>query len=529
MAIDKQPSPGQPPLTARLARLAIETDTCTLPSELLRVASAALADTIGCALAAHGDSILAIAYNAVARPPGDLPAASAWGRPHPLAAADAAFFNAIAAHVLDFDDNLPTLRGHPSVTLVPTVLAAAEACGASGRDALAAYVIGAEIDGKIGVTMGAGHYDKGWHPTSTVGIYGATAAAARLFGLSAEQLAIAWAIAASQAAGLSANFGTMTKPFHAGRTARAAIESVLLARAGFTGSPTIFDGAKSALAIYRGEDGQALEPQLERFGQPWELASPGLYLKRWPCCYCSHRPVLGLMELAREHGVDVAEIEGIEIGFPPGTDGALIKRAPLTGLEAKFSAEYAAVAALIDGDLPLASFTDAMLQRPQVQALMQRVRTYRIEDPRRLSPAVGYNDVAIVTRRGRFTKRIDVTPGAPERPLLRAELDAKFMANAEAGHIAPAHAKQLLELVHALEDQKDCAALAEMLRACHPPSAAAQPACSPTFRPAPRASREMPALLAWQPSLRATLAPAPSASRPDPPLPRSLPPTGRSS
>lgn len=451
-------------LTQRFAEAVLAQRSEAVPAAVLRIAEDAFVDTLGCAIAASADPSVDIAFRSVARAPGVLEAASAWRRGELLSAADAAFVNGITAHVLDFDDNLPTLRGHPSVTLVPTALAVAEASGASGRDVLAAYAVGAEVAGKLGVTMGSGHYDRGWHPTATVGIYGATAVAARLLGLTAPQLATAWAIAASQTAGLSANFGTMTKPFHAGRSARAAIESALLARAGFTASDNIFDGAKSAIAVYRAEGAEDLAPQLDRFGTPWELEQPGLYLKRWPCCYCSHRPVLGLLELAKEHGIRTAEIQSIEIGFPRGTDGALMKGMPATGLEAKFSAEYAAAAALLDGDLTHDSFTDAMLARPDVQALMARVSCYRVDDPRRLSPAVGYNDVAIVTAAGRFAKRIDVTPGAPQRPLSGEELEAKFMANATAGGLAPGRARDLLALARGLHAQPDCHALAQALR-----------------------------------------------------------------
>ncbi|HEY4067886.1 MAG TPA: MmgE/PrpD family protein [Burkholderiaceae bacterium] len=460
-------TPTSPTLTSRLAAFVIDTPSASLGAALCTLAQAALVDTLGCALAAFEEPVVRIARDSVPDACGAGLVASVWGDTRGdtrrVAMADAAFVNAIASHALDFDDNMPTLRGHPSTTLVPTVLAVAEACGASGLEAVAAYVLGVEVAGKLGVTMGSGHYVRGWHPTSTVAVYGATAAAARLLGLSAERLATAWAIAASQSAGLTVNFGTMTKPFHAGHAARNAVQAVLLARAGFTAHPAIFDGPRSAIATYRGDDGEPLAPQLDRLGAPWEVEDPGVFVKRWPCCYCSHRPISGLLQLMQRERIGADEVLGIAIGFPPGTDAGLVKAVPRTGLAGKFSIEYTAAAAVTDGDVTLASFTDAALERPDVQALMARVRVHPIEDTKRWSATVGYNDVVIETARGRFAMRVHTTPGSPQTPLSASELDAKFTDCARAA-LGDAGAAAALRLARDLQGQPDCTELIARLR-----------------------------------------------------------------
>jgi 2-methylcitrate dehydratase PrpD len=454
--------PGSMTLTRRLADFVLDTRATQMSSGLIELAQAAVVDTLGCALAALDEPVVRIAGESVADAPGANPRASIWGDLRQVAVADAAFVNAIASHALDFDDNMPTLRGHPSTTMLPTALAVAEASGASGLETVAAYVLGVEVAGKIGMTMGSGHYVHGWHPTATVAIYGATAVAARLLGLDASQLATAWAIAASQTSGLTVNFGTMTKPFHAGHAARCAINAALLARAGFTAHEAIFDGPRSAIATYRGDDGEALEPQLDRLGAPWEVENPGVFVKRWPCCYCSHRPISGLLQLMQRERIAAADIREIAIGFPPGTDAGLIKTVPKTGLAAKFSVEYTAAAAVLDRDVTLASFTDAMLERPSAQALMARVRVYPMEDARRWSATVGYNEVAIDTVRGRFAMRVQTTPGSPETPLSTAELDSKFLDCARDA-LGEENAIQALRAARGLRGQPDCRGLVARL------------------------------------------------------------------
>lgn len=413
-------------ITEELARFVIETRLSAIPKDVLDGARDALTDTVGVALAGTLEPVGEIAVRWVTEL-GAKPQASVWGQNVATSPAEAAFANGLAAHALDFDDSSPSLRGHPSATMVPAALAVAEVAGASGTQLLAAYALGLEIAGKLGRAIGQRHYLRGWHSTATIGVFSSTAVAARLWGLDAARLQAAWGLAASHMSGLVRNFGTMAKPLHAGHAARTGVLCAWMARHGFTADAAIFDGERSVLDTYRGEDGAPLEDLIGRLGAPWEMTEPGIYVKRWPCCYCNHRPIGGLLELMKKHGIRPDEVNAIAVGFPPGSDNALVSHDPATGLEGKFSIEYVAAALVLDGKITLETFTDSMLQRPAVRALMAKTRRYRIEDQGVYSGVVGYNDVAIDTARGRFEMRVDKVPGSPAWPMTAGDRVEKFM------------------------------------------------------------------------------------------------------
>jgi 2-methylcitrate dehydratase PrpD len=412
-------------LTQKLAEFVID-KSLDVPQEALDGARDALIDTIGCALAGTPEEACRIVVRHL-RTQGGNAQATVWGIGLVTTASDAAFANGVFAHALDYDDTQSNLRGHPSAALVPVILAVGEYVHASGGDALGAYAVGLEVAGKLGRAFGDGHYLHGWHATATVGVFAATAAAGRLLGLSVEQLRHALGIAASESSGLVRNFGTMTKPFNAGHAARGGVIAAMLAKEGFTADTSIFDGKDGFLSTYGGKDGQPLGELLGRLAQPWEIIKPGLFFKRWPCCYCNHRPIGGLLQMIPEHGLTPDEIQAVEIGFPPGSDTALISSDPRTGLQGKFSIEYVAAATLLDGKVTLESFTDEQVNRPEIRRLMQKVRRYRIEDTRTFAGTVGYNDLTIRTTRGEFKMHVDKTPGSPVWPVSEEERDEKFL------------------------------------------------------------------------------------------------------
>jgi 2-methylcitrate dehydratase PrpD len=432
-------------LTQKLADFVINTSISDLPREALDGARDALIDTIGCGLAGTPEEACRIVVRFL-RDQGGNAQATVWGVGLATTVSDAAFANGVFTHALDYDDTQSNLRGHPSAALVPAILAVGEYTHASGLDALGAYAIGLEVAGKLGRAFGDGHYLHGWHATATVGVFAAAAAAGRLLGLSVEQLRRALGIAASESSGLVRNFGTMTKPFNAGHAAKGGVIAAMLAKQGFTADASIFDGKDGFLSIYGGADGQPLDELLGRLAQPWEVIQPGLFFKRWPCCYCNHRSIGGLLQMIPEHGLKPDEIEAIEIGFPPGSDTALIANDPRTGLQGKFSIEYVAAATLLDGKVTLESFTDEMVNRPEVRRLMQKVRRYRIEDSRTFAGTVGYNDLTIRTTRGEFKMHVDKTPGSPVWPVSAEERDEKFL-DCAGRVLSGAEARELLDLL----------------------------------------------------------------------------------
>lgn len=449
--------------TERLSQFVIETPIANIPGPVFEGARNALMDTVGVALAGTIEPVSAITARWI-QEVGGRPQATLWGGRFATSIADAAFANGICSHALDFDDTMPSLRGHPSATIIPAVLAVGEAIGARGEDVLAAYALGLEVAGKLGRVIGYGHYQRGWHTTATIGVLSSTAAVARLWGLGVDNLCLAFGLAASQIGGLILNFGTMAKPFHAGHAARCAVLSAWMAQAGLTANEQIFDGKGSVLSTYGGQDGTPLEDELEKLGLPWEMLNPGIYVKRWPCCHCNHRPIGGLLALMEQHQIRPEEVTQIAVGFLPGSDNALVSHNPQTGLEGKFSIEYCAAAALIDGELTLKSFTDAMVQRVEIRELMNKVQRYRIADDGVYSGIIGYTDVAVDTVRGCFKMHVDRVPGSPAWPLTVQDRTKKFISCAERVLDVP-DVYQLLELIQNCQTLPD---IRELVRATIP-------------------------------------------------------------
>jgi len=447
--------------TQRLADFVANKSIDDIPEEAFSAATDALIDTLGVALAGSREPIADIMTGWVSEI-GAKPKASVWGRGLATHGAEAAFANAISAHALDFDDTNRSGRGHMSVCLVPPLLALGEELGSSGQDVLAAYVIGLEIAGAFGRAFGPGHLHKGWHPTATVGTLAATAAVARLSGLDTDQVTRALGNAASQMSGLASNFGTMTKPFHAGHAARSGYLSVWMAKTGLTANTESFDGKGGILDTFSGGDGEPIEEILSNLGDPWEILSPGNYYKRWPCCYSGHRTIGALYGLIDEHAINADEVSEVTVSFLPGGDTALLSRDPKTGLEAKFSIEYVVAAALLDGPIKMASFADAMVQRPEARQLMQRVRRTYIPDDKFYSGIVGHNDIAVTTPRGRFEVREDRVPGSNAWPNSEKDRDAKFMDCASQA-MEKAEAAVLLDLIRNCRSADNIGTLAKAL------------------------------------------------------------------
>jgi 2-methylcitrate dehydratase PrpD len=448
-------------LTQRVAEFVVETRAGAIPAEVMDASRDALIDTLGVALVGSLDEVGEITFRYV-NGLGARREATIWGTHAGTSMAEAAFVNGVFGHALDFDDVHANVHGHPSTTLVPAAVAVAEAVGASGEALLAAYAVGLEVAGKLGIAVGNGHYQRGWHATATMGVFASTAAVARLLGLTVPQLRHAFGLAASQASGMLKNFGTMTKPFHAGHAARCAVQSALLARAGFTADTSIFDGDDSFFRTYGEADKQPFEPLVDRLGKPWEAVDPGISYKRWPCCYCNHRAVGAMLELIKQHGIRGADVQAVEIGFPPGSDTALIHLDPKTGLEGKFSIEYVAAATLLDGKVGIDTFTDVMVNRPEIRALMKNVKRYRVADPKMYSGAVGYNDIMIRTTKGEYRVREERAPGSPAWPMSSAERDEKFLdcAGRVLGDIG---ARRALELAIGARQLPNVAGLAQAL------------------------------------------------------------------
>ncbi|MCL2894067.1 MmgE/PrpD family protein [Brenneria tiliae] len=318
-----------------------------------------------------------------------------------------------AGHALDFDDYQPAFRGHSGTVILPALFALAAENPAITEEAfLTAYVIGVEAAGRIGLASGSRHYSLGYHSTATLGTIAAAAAAARLAGASAAQTRNILGLAATQAAGLRAQFGSAAKPLHAGLAARAGLTAVKLGLAGFNGNA---QGVVEAFLAAHGDQKQQPRLLVESWGAPWRILSPGLEFKRYPTCGGTHSAAEAAFALReqwqtlRESGASLADdIAGITVSFPPGGDTAPFIRKAATGVEARFSLEYVIAAALLEGELKLARFAEGAVD-PAIAALADKVT--RLADdsapPDELDPDARFHQVTLLLRDGAtLTRRV---------------------------------------------------------------------------------------------------------------------------
>ncbi|MGH8699539.1 MAG: MmgE/PrpD family protein, partial [Burkholderiales bacterium] len=290
-------------------------------------------------------------------------------------AQDAALANGTAGHALDYDD--VALEGHPSVVLVPAILAEGERLGASGRDLITAYVAGYETWGELLDRDEDQHHGKGWHPTAVFGTVAAAAAAARLARLDPARTANALGIAASMAGGLVANFGSMTKPFQAGRAAQSGILAARLAGRGMTASPDALEHPSGFLRAFSPAGRVRVDGELAA-GRDWHIVRQGLNVKRYPVCYALHRAIDGMLAIrSRVPSERVAEVE-VTLGRTQMVP--LREHRPRTGLEAKFSAEFAMASALVAGRVGMGELTNEFVNQAAVQALFPKVRVTPVDE-----------------------------------------------------------------------------------------------------------------------------------------------------
>ncbi|HYW25110.1 MAG TPA: MmgE/PrpD family protein [Terriglobales bacterium] len=435
-----------------------------MPAEVVERARAGVIDTIGVILAGTVEPVTRIAAGLVAEE-GGAPVAAQLGTTLRTTPESAALLNGISGHALDYDDVSASLTGHPSVVVVPAALAMAELTGSDGAAFLQGYVVGVEVMAKMGLAIGPAHYRAGWHATSTLGTVGAAAAASRVLGLDAVRTAHALAIAVSESSGSRRNFGTMTKPYHAGHAARCGVAAARLASRGMTGDLTAIEAPLGLFALLSYGEGrpEAIAPAL---GRPYDLASAGLSVKKYPCCFATHRAADAVLDLRAEHGLtDPDQVEAVRVTVAPGGVAPLIHDRPATGLEAKFSMQYVLAAALLDGRVGLDAFEDAAVRRPAAQALLPRVTVH--EDPTIAAGAnpieEGHVDVEVRLRAGAtLTRRVVHPRGSPRDPLRPADLAAKFLDCADAA-LEPEEAEAALTRLLAVEREPDVRGLVASL------------------------------------------------------------------
>jgi 2-methylcitrate dehydratase PrpD len=418
------------PLTQDLGRLAAGLSFEKLPAEAVEIARTGFIDTVAKMIAGAHDPAPQLLRKGLAPAPG---AASLYFSGETATAPEAAWINGTAGHALDYDD--VGCRGHVSTVLVPAILAEAETLGLGGREMFAAYVAGYESWAELSRRDPGHHHVKGWHPTGIFGAIGAGAACAALRRLAPERAAAAIALSASQAGGIMANFGTMTKPFHAGRASHAGLVSARLAELGFTAAPDALEHPQGFLSAVSPE-GRADRDSPRPDGE-WHILKQRLSIKKYPACYCTHRALDGMLELLAKRPLKAADIARITVSISKTHSLILRNHTPQTGLEAKFSMEFAMAAAVVSRRASLAEYTDEFVRRPEVQEVMRLVRVVTNEnyDPE-MSGASVYDQVTVELASGERieSEQVRRARGHAERPLGEAELFDKFRTCLDAGH-----------------------------------------------------------------------------------------------
>lgn len=459
-------------LTASVSRFVTDTKMENIPEQVLRRAKYSILDGFGLAVAgarSEGNRIAAAEVDTYCCQAGT---STVLGAGSQLPARFAAFLNGMAIHADDFDDTqlatLPDrvygLLTHPTAPVLSAVLALAERDGASGAELLTAYVTGVEVESAIAESINPRHYENGFHTTGTVGTFGAAAGVARLLGYDVKTTASALALAGSQASGLRENFGTMTKPFHAGHAAEGGVLAAALAAAGFTTAANILEAPRGFFnAAGGGYDPTKVTDQL---GNPWVFADPGVSIKPFPSGSLTHPGMTAFLELVRDQDLHVEDVEEVRVGTNRHMPNALIHHRPTDHLAAKFSMEFCIAILLLRRRGGLPEFRDEVVNSPDVQAAIQKVR-FEV-DPE--AEAAGYNTMTSIIRvrmrDGReFGTRAAFGKGSPQNPMSDAELREKFLGCLDAGGISAAAGNRAADLILDLENLPDLSEVTRLLSA----------------------------------------------------------------
>lgn len=437
-------------VTKILAQFVVDSRYADIPEKVRHEAKRSVLNWLGCAVGASRHEGIDIALAALSAFSGPAQA-SVLGRGERLDIMHAALLNGISSHMFDFDDTHLKTVIHPSGPVASALLALAEYRSMSGADFLHAFVLGVEVECRIGNAVYPSHYDVGWHITGTAGVFGAAAAVGRVLGLNVQQMTWAFGIAATQSSGLREMFGTMCKPFHPGRAAQNGMTAAFLASKNFTSSERGIEaprGFANVLATARNYD-----EITENLGKTWEVAL-NTY-KPFACGIVIHPIIDGCVQLRNEHKLKAGDIDSIALKVHPLVLELTGKKTPQVGLEGKFSVFHSAAVAIIHGEGGEDVYSDACVRDPQVITLRDKV-----------SAAVDkgvHEDAAYITiklKDGRtLEKHVEHAIGSLARPMSDADLEAKFRKFAK-GILSAGETDALIKLCWEIEKLKSAGDIA---------------------------------------------------------------------
>lgn len=469
------PAPEKTPVAAitdYVAGFVVATKSADIPKDVAHLGKRSVLDGIGLALAGAASECGHIAKRyleglGIATDKG----ATVIGTGLRLPARFAAFANGLAIHADDFDDTqlavakdrVYGLLTHPTAPALPPALALAERDRRSGADLMLAYQVGVEVECKVAEAIFPRHYQHGFHATATCGSIGAAAGAAKMLGLDRDATRRALSLGATQAGGLRENFGTMTKPFHAGRAAENGVIAAEIAALGFTASP---NGLEADRGFFRAAGG-GFSPEMihDKLGNPWTFHMPGVSIKPHPSGSLTHPGMAVMMDLINEHDIRPGKVKRVAVGTNHNMPNALIHHRPTNELQAKFSMEFCMAILLLERKGGLEQFTDEVVNRADVQAMIPKIH-FAVHPE---AEAAGFDKMTTIIEielvDGKVVRgQADFGKGSPANPMTDDELSEKFRQCAAWGGLTSAQAKAVLDLVWRIEELSDVNELTRLLR-----------------------------------------------------------------
>ena len=450
--------------TPKIASFIAETGYSHIPNEVVRIAKNAVLDCLGVTIAGSKEPVAAIMAEHVKEMKA-VEEAGVIGGGFRTSVDLSAWVNGTASHALDYDDTFASAAGfnfHPTVPILAAVLALGEKLDTSGRDLLTAYIVGIEVESRVGAAIGRYNSELGWHPTPVVGMMGAAAASAHILKLDVQHIQRALGIAGSFACGLLQNFGTMTKPLHAGNAAKNGAVAALLAMKGITANENIFEGESGYCSIFSGGKVKGVENKEQDLGKSWHIVSLGLSLKAYPCCRSTHSSIDACLYLRNVMGIDADHVAKIICKTSRRHPELARFHRPKSAYEGKFSIPYCIAVALRRGHVLLEDFTEEKVADPKIRTLLSKVdylypQEYQ-QDPMSLAQEI----VVKLANGNEYAYRVDAPKGDPQNPMTDEELSAKFRDCARC-LLSETKIENMLEMVNKLDSLDNISKLMELV------------------------------------------------------------------
>jgi 2-methylcitrate dehydratase PrpD len=464
--------PKTPGLTNYVAKFVVNTTYEDIPAHVIELGKKSILDGLGLALAGSRAQTGTICRQYLQELGVSGGQSIVIGSDLKTSPRFAAFVNGVSIHADDFDDTQLSsakdrvygLLVHPTVPVLPAVLALSQRQNISGKDLMLSYHVGVEVECKIAEAISPRHYQDGFHSTGTCGALGSAVASAKLLRFDQSKVQNALGLAASQSGGLRENFGTMTKPFQAGHAAESGVVSANLVALGWTAAEQILEAERGFFHAFGGSyDPSAL---MDRMGKPWTFASPGISLKPFPSGSLTHPAMTELMKLIAVNNIQADQVEKVDVGANHNMTTTLLHHQPKTGLEGKFSMEFCMAILLLERKAGLGEFSDSVVQRPDVQEMIRKINFY--VDPE--AESAGFDKMTSILkihlRDGKvIIGRADFAKGSPADPMTFEEAATKFRGCADYAEWPKTKADKIIALVRGLDSAPDVNALSQLLSA----------------------------------------------------------------